>query len=216
MLGFLAIFWTSFLIGFSGALVPGPVLTVTVKEAGQRGARAGPLIVLGHGITEVAITVALILGVSSFLDDARVKTIIAAVGGAFLVFMGLSMLRKVRSLETMLVSETAARPRRHSAPIILGITTTLSNPYWFGWWGSIGATLVVASSSLGYMGIVAFIIGHISSDLVWYTIVSYLVSLGLSYSRGLWYRVTFGICGVFLTVVGILFIRYGAVLGGWL
>jgi threonine/homoserine/homoserine lactone efflux protein len=216
MLGFLAIFWTSFLIGFSGALVPGPVLTVTVKEAGRRGARAGPLIVLGHGIAEIAITVALILGVSSFLDDARVKTTIAAVGGAFLVFMGLSMLRKVRSLEALLEAETAEGPGRHSAPVILGITTTLSNPYWFGWWGSIGATLVVASSSLGYMGIVAFVIGHISSDLVWYTIVSYLVSLGLSYSRGLWYRITFGICGAFLTIVGILFIRYGAMLGGWL
>jgi threonine/homoserine/homoserine lactone efflux protein len=214
MLGFLAIFWMSFLIGFSGALVPGPVLTITIKEAGKRGARAGPLVVLGHGITEVAITVALILGVSSFLDDVRLRTVVASVGGAFLVFMGLSMVYKLRSLGTEIAAETDRAPSGGGTPILLGITTTLSNPYWFGWWGSIGATMVVASSSLGYWGIVAFVTGHVSSDLVWYTLVSYLVSLGLSYSRGLWYKVVFGVCGCFLVVVGLLFIRYGMKLGG--
>jgi threonine/homoserine/homoserine lactone efflux protein len=214
MLGFLAIFWMSFLIGFSGALVPGPVLTVTVKEAGKRGARAGPLVVLGHGIAEIAITVALILGVSSFLNDVRVKTVIAAVGGAFLVFMGLNMLHKLRSLEQEIAYGSTQTTESGRTPILLGISTTLSNPYWFGWWGSIGATMLVASSSLGYWGIVAFVTGHISSDLVWYTVVSYLVSIGLSYSRGLWYKITFSVCGCFLVVVGILFIKYGINLGG--
>lgn len=214
MLGFLAIFWISFLIGFSGALVPGPVLTVTIKEAGTRGARAGPLVVLGHGIAEIAITVALILGVSSFLNDVTVKTIVAAVGGAFLIFMGLSMLYKLRFLEAEISAGAERAASRGRTPVLLGITTTLSNPYWFGWWGSIGATMLVASSSLGYWGIVAFVTGHVSSDLVWYTLVSYLVSVGLTYSRGLWYKVTFGVCGCFLAVVGVLFIKYGINLGG--
>lgn len=214
LLGFLTIFWTSFLIGFSGALVPGPVLTVTIRETGSRGARAGPLVVLGHGIAEIGITVALIFGVSSFLDDARVKTAVAAVGGAFLIFMGAHMLHRVRSLGEEITPDPGKETASGRTPVLLGISATLSNPYWFGWWGSIGATLLVASSSLGRMGIVAFVTGHISSDLVWYTIVSYLVSLGLSYSRGLWYRVTFGVCGGFLVVVGLLFIRYGIGLWG--
>jgi threonine/homoserine/homoserine lactone efflux protein len=214
VIGFLAIFWTSFLIGFSGAIVPGPVLTITIKEAGRRGARAGPLVVIGHGLTEVAITVALIFGVSSFLTDLRVKIIVAAVGGAFLIFMGISMLRKLKSLGEEVARDRDTEIESNKTPILLGITTTLSNPYWFGWWGSIGATLLVASSSLGNLGIIAFVTGHVSSDLVWYTVVSYLVSMGLSYSRGLWYKVTFGVCGAFLVAVGALFIRYGAGLGG--
>ena len=204
----------SFLIGFSGALMPGPVLTVTIKEAGRRGARAGPLVVLGHGITEIAITVALILGISTFLNDIRVKMIIASVGGCFLIFMGVSMLLRLRSSDASVAEPPTERVPSSRTPVLLGISTTLSNPYWFGWWGSIGATLLVASSSLGYWGIVAFITGHISSDLVWYTVVSYLVSFGLSYSRGLWYKITFGVCGAFLVAVGILFVRYGLTLGG--
>ena len=209
MLGFLAIFWTAFLIGFSGALVPGPTLTVTVREAARRGARAGPLVVLGHGLTEIGITVALILGVSSFMGDIRVRKTIAIVGGCFLAWMGASMLRKFRTIDREIAAAKDTKAGGRSTPILLGVTTTLSNPYWFGWWGSIGATLLVSSSSLGPKGIIAFITGHISSDLLWYSIVSYLVSLGLSYSRGAWYRIVFAVCGAFLLVVAVMFIRYG-------
>jgi threonine/homoserine/homoserine lactone efflux protein len=213
MLAFLGIFWASFLIGFSGALVPGPVLTLTVREAARRGAWAGPLIVLGHGITEVVITVALILGVSSFMDDVTVRKVIAIVGGGFLVWMGLTMLRKVRRIQEEIAAAGSGRLKSNATPVVLGMTTTLSNPYWFGWWGSVGASLVVASSRSGAKGVIAFITGHVSSDLAWYTIVSYLVSLGLSYSKGSWYKVVFGLCGAFLVVVGALFIRYGLRIG---
>jgi threonine/homoserine/homoserine lactone efflux protein len=209
MLGFLGIFWMSFLIGFSGALVPGPVLTVTIKEAGRRGALAGPLVVLGHGITEIAITVALILGLSAVLKDPRTKLIVGVVGGGFLIFMGISMIAKLRSIGGEVAA--AGQPRGGSrTPVLLGMTTTLSNPYWFGWWGSIGASMLVASSALGWWGVVAFITGHISSDLAWYTLVSVLVSMGLSYSRGLWYKIVFGVCGGFLVAVGTAFIIYAS------
>jgi threonine/homoserine/homoserine lactone efflux protein len=94
-------------------------------------------------------------------------------------------------------------------PVLLGISATLSNPYWFGWWGSIGAGLIVASSAMGMKGIAAFITGHVLSDLVWYTLVSCLVSLGLSRGQGRWYKALFAVCGIFLIVVGALFVRYG-------
>jgi threonine/homoserine/homoserine lactone efflux protein len=213
MLGFIAIFWASFLIGFSGALVPGPVLTVTIKEAGRRGAWAGPLVVLGHGITEIAITVALILGLSTIIDDPRTKTAVAVIGGGFLIFMGVSMLRKLRSVGMEAALPAGKAPVGRRTPVLLGMTTTLSNPYWFGWWGSIGASMLVASSSLGWLGVVAFVTGHVSSDLAWYTLVSILVSLGLGYNRGLWYKITFAVCGCFLAAVGVGFIVYASTLG---
>lgn len=206
-----AIFWTAFLIGLSGALVPGPVLSVTIKEAGRRGARAGPLITLGHGIAEIAITIALVAGLSAFLNNNTLRMIIAIAGGAVLCYMGVSMMRSLRTIELDLkaASEEGGRSGTGAAPVLLGISATISNPYWFGWWGSIGAGLIVASSALGIKGIAAFVTGHVLSDLVWYTLVSYLVSLGLSRGRGRWYKVLFAVCGIFLVVVGLLFIRYG-------
>ena len=154
-----------------------------------------------------------IMGLSAVLDDPRTKTIVAVVGGGFLIFMGANMLYRVRSLGEGMVAASREAPGGSRTPVLLGITTTLSNPYWFGWWGSIGASLVVASSSLGWLGVVAFITGHVCSDLAWYTLVSILVSLGLSYSRGLWSRITFGVCGGFLVAVGIGFVVYASRMG---
>jgi threonine/homoserine/homoserine lactone efflux protein len=208
----LAIFWTAFLIGLSGALVPGPVLSVTIRETGRTGARAGPLITLGHGLTEIVITIALVAGLSAFLNNLTLRVIIAVAGGAVLCYMGASMLRGLPTVELDLRGAEETGPGRAGTParpVLLGISATLSNPYWFGWWGSIGAGLIVASSALGVKGITAFITGHVLSDLLWYSAVSYLVSLGLGRGQGRWYKILFGFCGAFLIVVGVLFVRHG-------
>ena len=57
-----AIAGTSFILALSGALMPAPLLTVTVAEAAQRGVRAGPLIITGHAILELLLVVAVIKG----------------------------------------------------------------------------------------------------------------------------------------------------------
>ena len=59
-LALLTIFGSSFVIALSGALMPGPVLTVTVSESARRGAKAGPLMIFGHGILELALVLALL------------------------------------------------------------------------------------------------------------------------------------------------------------
>jgi threonine/homoserine/homoserine lactone efflux protein len=44
-----------FLIGLTGAVVPGPMLFATIEASLRRGWIAGPLIVLGHAAVEVLI-----------------------------------------------------------------------------------------------------------------------------------------------------------------
>src|SRR5208337_2637542 len=93
---------TSFLVGLSGAMMPGPVLTVTIGEtaarlrpdtpglngrAQVRGALAGPLIVLGHGILEVLLVAAVVLGLGRLLRLGPVIGTVALLGGAVLTWM---------------------------------------------------------------------------------------------------------------------------------
>ncbi|MFQ5892554.1 MAG: LysE family transporter, partial [Candidatus Methanofastidiosia archaeon] len=66
---------TSFLVGLSGALSPGPVLVATITEASKRGFVAGPLIVFGHAVLELILILSLVFGLGEFLS----KTLIAGV-----------------------------------------------------------------------------------------------------------------------------------------
>ncbi|MBW1852976.1 MAG: LysE family transporter, partial [Deltaproteobacteria bacterium] len=83
-LSLIAIFSSSFLIALSGALMPGPLLTVTVSESSQRGASVGPLMILGHGILELALVLALLSGLAPFLKREDVFVAIALAGGCIL------------------------------------------------------------------------------------------------------------------------------------
>jgi threonine/homoserine/homoserine lactone efflux protein len=77
MTALFGIFLTSFMIAFSGALMPGPFLTATISESSKRGFYAGPLMILGHGILELALVVALIMGLAPLLTSDTVFGIIA-------------------------------------------------------------------------------------------------------------------------------------------
>jgi len=94
MLALLAIFGTSFVVGLSGALAPGPLFTLTVRETLRRGFWAGPVVSAGHAIIELVLVIALAVGLERFLDDeGPVTAAIALAGGAFLLWMGYGMVR---------------------------------------------------------------------------------------------------------------------------
>jgi len=96
------IFFTSFLIAFSGALMPGPLLTVTIAVSSKRGPWTGPLLILGHAVLEIAMVSLLLAGAGPFLrhtavsvgfskgrrfiGDRTYRTVIAVCGAALVVF----------------------------------------------------------------------------------------------------------------------------------
>jgi threonine/homoserine/homoserine lactone efflux protein len=92
MIALLAIFGSSFLISLSGALMPGPLFTLSVRETLRRGFWVGPLLATGHALIELVLVVGLALGLSQFLGEGKGTATIAMLGGAFLIWMGCEML----------------------------------------------------------------------------------------------------------------------------
>ena len=85
------LFFNSFMVGFSGALMPGPLLAVGIAETPRHGWQTGPVICVGHAVAEIFIVVALSLGLAALAQNSMVAAIIGIVGGTALIFMGVQM-----------------------------------------------------------------------------------------------------------------------------
>ncbi len=208
-----AIFASSFIIGLSGALMPGPLLAVAVRDSARRGFSAAPLLILGHSILEAAMVALLLLGLAEWLKGQAAMAVISLAGGATLLWMAVGMAREARTLTAPGAGLSAgdgieqghAGAKGPARSVVDGIVVSLSNPYWTIWWATIGLGCLVISRPLGAAGITAFFAGHILSDFAWYTFVGAAVSMGRSRLSDRIYRGIVGCCAVFLVFFGLYF-----------
>ncbi|MGZ4924777.1 MAG: LysE family transporter [Halobacteriota archaeon] len=204
----LAFGFTAFLVGFSGAIVPGPMLTASITEAVKKDYRAGTSVVFGHVIVETSMIVLLALGLSQIIGLKTPFIVICIVGGAVLVFMGVKSIKSGR--KGAAVETTKEEPKFVHGPIYSGIITSLSNPYFFMWWFTVGATFVFEGLRLaGLVGLATFLIGHWASDFSWYGFVSFSIDKGTAFAGDKAYRIILIACGAFLSVLGLVFVYIG-------
>jgi len=188
-------------ISLTGVMMPGPVTAVTVTRGAQR-KEAGALVALGHGIVEIPLILLIYLGLASFLTLPEVKIGVGLAGGLVLIWMAWGMFR---------TKPTALNERKelpHGA-VVAGLATTAASPYFFLWWATVGATLLVNASAFGKTGVVALGVTHWLCDLAWLFLVSWVVFK----SKRLWTpkvtSVVFGVCAAVLAGFGVWFIFSG-------
>jgi threonine/homoserine/homoserine lactone efflux protein len=192
---------TSFILGFSGAMMPGPLLTLTIAETVRRGAIAGPLLILGHAILEGAVVLLVFFGASEVIQHPTVFSTVAILGGGMMLWMGYGMIRSLPSLRLDLEAENEAGLH----PVVAGAVISLANPYFTIWWATIGLSYLVVAHEAGITGVMVFYFFHILSDLVWYCFVSGTVAYGKRFLNDRGYRVMVGVCAVFIVGFGIYF-----------
>ena len=190
------IFGTSFVIALSGALMPGPVLTVTISESSRRGFWAGPLIIVGHGILELALVILLLLGLGPYLSKDIVFGIVGVSGALILIWMALGMFRSLPSLRLDLESNAKGTGNLLWA----GMFMSLANPYWIIWWATIGLGYIIYATKFGAVGIIAFFAGHISADFAWYSVVSFGISKGRNFITDRLYKGIIAVCASALAI----------------
>ena len=206
----LVILGTSFLVGLSGAISPGPLLAFNIRETVRHGFLAGPYVATGHAILELLVVVALALGLSQLLDMEPVVATIGMLGGLFLLWMGWGMLRNPgQGAPGPAGHHHGVAPGSIREPIVGGIMVSLSNPFWTIWWITVGAAFMTQSLELGLLGIAAFYLGHILSDFSWYSLVSAALTSGRRLITDRVYRGIMLGCGAFLLGMGGYFIATG-------
>jgi threonine/homoserine/homoserine lactone efflux protein len=188
-----------FLIGFTGALAPGPTLVATINASLAGDWKAGLKVSLGHIVIETAIFFLIILGLASVATPYT--TAIAVFGGIALIVFGVLTIRGSRS------ATLSTGPVQVGAnPYMAGLLTSAANPYFWIWWLSVGSALLISSLAGGLLLAVVFMIGHWGADVSWYVFVSTGVSKGKAILSDTAYHHIMAACGAFLIIFGLWYL----------
>ena len=184
------------------------MLTVSITESFKKGYKAGTSVVFGHVAAETGMVVLLGLSLSQILGLKAPFIAICVIGGAFLVFMGINLIKSGQGRAS--IQATPEKRTLAYGPIYGGIITSLSNPFFFLWWFTVGAAFVFEGLRLaGLVGLAAFLIGHWASDFSWYGFVSICTDRGAAIAGDRAYRIILISCGVFLSILGLGFVYSG-------
>ncbi len=167
------LFVTAFVTALSGALMPGPVLFVTVRHSAAGGRAAGPLVVTGHAVVEVPLMLAIVFGLGTVLRTDVFTGAVGLTGGAVLLVMSWGMLRGLPDLRLpdLQAGRRADGPSAFSV-VAAGALTSLSNPYFLIWWATVGLKFLAEAAQFALVGYAVFYAGHVLADLLWYAGVS--------------------------------------------
>jgi len=221
-INFLSEFWLifsfSFLVALTGAMSPGPLLTYTIIKSvktKRRGYLMGLWIITGHAILEMGIIILLLLGFSFVLKNITVVRIIGVSGGLILILFGASIIRDIingnistnflNSRNELNKDPGLTENKGIENPIFGGIMVSMSNPYWWVWWATIGFAFMIQFniSFKKWPKLIAFFLGHEAGDLIWYLLVSTLAFFGLRHMNRKAYYGILMFCALFMVLFGI-------------
>jgi threonine/homoserine/homoserine lactone efflux protein len=188
-----------FVIGLSGALAPGPTLVATINASIAGDWTTGLKVSLGHAIVELFLVILILLGLATVA--LPYTTVIAGIGGIALVVFGILTIKGSRKA-TMRTSDV----QTIANPYMAGLVTSAANPYFWIWWLSIGSAMVIAGLEGGLALAGAFMVGHWTADIAWYTFVSTGVSKGKTLFSDTVYQKIMGLCGIFLIIFGVYYL----------
>ncbi len=221
-INFLSEFWLifsfSFIVALTGAMSPGPLLTYTIIKSAKtkrRGYLMGLWIITGHAILEMGIIILLLFGFSFVLKNMTVVRIIGVSGGLILILFGASIIRDILNgkISTDFLN-SRAEPNENPGgiehkgienPVIGGIMVSMSNPYWWVWWATIGFAFMIQFniSFKKWPKLLAFFLGHEAGDLIWYLLISTLAFFGLRHLNQKAYHGILMFCALFMVLFGV-------------
>jgi threonine/homoserine/homoserine lactone efflux protein len=160
----------AFALGFALGAAPGPVQLLILSETAKRGLEGGLRVMLGANLTLLGILVILALGFASLEPGVGVIRTLQAVGGSFLVWIGVIELRSIRDEARSTVDAPSQRAVARLGPTAKGVAAVLLNPGAWIFFATTASALIANATSEGGTGAalaaaVAMAIGVSCSDL---------------------------------------------------
>ena len=195
------IFISALAVAFSGAMMPGPLLTYTIRQSLNAGPYSGFVIIAGHAILELFLIVMILMGFDIVLQSDSAQSVIGLVGGLLLVYMGADMV--INSLKNKLIIELNNNKSKTGNMLFSGFAISAANPYFLLWWAIIGLGFLIQAYKLfGAAGVIIFFTGHILADFIWYGFVSIVVGTTRKFIKVNLYRIIIAFLGGVLIFFG--------------
>ncbi|MBN1868640.1 LysE family transporter [Candidatus Sumerlaeota bacterium] len=194
----------SFVTASSGAIMPGPLLVATIEQTAVKGFMAAIWIVTGHAVLELAIVLLLVMGLRAVIARPRVRGTIGLVGGAALVWMGIDMMRHALGPSLSTAAQADAAFPWYKL-MVLGAAVCCVNPYFVGWWATIGAGQLAHAAPRRPAEYLAFFLGHEAADYAWYALVALLIVTGRRFLTDGVYRGLILACSAVVILIGVWF-----------
>jgi threonine/homoserine/homoserine lactone efflux protein len=204
---------TVVVLSTTGVMMPGPVMAASMAK-GLKQRWSGVHVALGHAVVEFPTIALIALGFSTVLRDVRVSIGVGILGGVLLIYMGLSMFMSRRRSVTKLEEakdgkrskkKTRARDPFPYPPFVAGIITTATNPYYFLWWATLGAALILNAVAFVIIVLIVMSVLHWSIDLGWNSFLGFAVNKSKNFDERA-YLAVFGLCGIIMLVFGTWFL----------
>lgn len=209
----LSVLGASFVMGLSGAMMPGPMLAADIEGSLRKGFWAGPAVVAGHAALELLVVGLLFVGLKEILLNPWVSAAIGILGGAYLAWMGVGMIRSALkgtiSLETAGTGGNSGQTGSYWRLAGAGFLLSATNPYFLIWWATVGLSSLSLAQGMGFMGVAAFYLGHGMADLAWYSAVSAGIATGRRWLNDKVYRITIALLGLTMAGFSLYFILSG-------
>jgi len=182
-------------------MMPGSLLTYTIRQSLSVGPKDGFIVTIGHAILEFFLIILIFLGFDRVLQADMAQVVISLVGGAFLCYMGFDMFRgAVRNTVKVQVDGGNAQTR---SMMWSGLAISAANPYFLLWWAIIGLGFIMqAYTAFGLVGVALYFVGHITADFIWYGFVSTVVGTTKRFISEKPYRVIIAALGCLLVYFG--------------
>jgi threonine/homoserine/homoserine lactone efflux protein len=202
------LFGLAFITGFSGAIMPGPLLVAVIGQTVLQGLRGVVGLITGHALLELVTVALLAMGLQAMLGRPRVRGAIGLLGGAGLAWMGFDMVRSVPHL-TLDLGQAGTQVYSWPQLIVWGAAVCAANPYFTAWWATVGAGQLATMVPRTVPEYLSFYLGHEASDFSWYLIVGLIIVTGRNWLTDDIYHGLIYACGIVIALLGIAFIYTG-------
>ena len=198
------------LVCFLGAATPGPSLALITSQIMRHGAMTGSLASISHAVGVGIYAVGAILGLNAlFVQFPAIASAMVILGAAYLVYLGIKLLRYIPQATDAQPSDQETRSATHYKAVLDAFLIAFLNPKLAVFFIALFSQFIPHDGTSIYLGVI-LVSTVLTIDMLWYLLVVQLITVvqkkaKFQISQSPWFTRIQGIIFILIAVNAVLF-----------